>query len=137
MKDDHAASETDFASQHPSRESLDVQIFHGDEPEAIHERTRGLMVKVGALVLQMRLGALQQPDSRPAAFGCASFVWRRDADTAAPVVRRSAPIAGSRFDGGEEHVSSIRSRRNTNSTPHSLIARRRASHETISDDVEM
>lgn len=59
----------DGLRQHSAGQSLDVQVFDGDQPIAIHELPREFVVKVGADVEQAAMPSRQQRSSL-AAVGC-------------------------------------------------------------------
>ena len=45
--------------QHPAGQSFDVEVFNGDQPEAIHQHASRFVMKIPALIPNMQVGALQ------------------------------------------------------------------------------
>jgi hypothetical protein len=52
--------------QHAAGESFDIQIFGNDDAVAVNQRSRDFVVKVGSLVLNLRVLSLQQHNCFPA-----------------------------------------------------------------------
>src|SRR5215213_9915095 len=56
----------DTFGEHPPRQSPDVQIFDGDGAEIIDQPAADLVVKIGALILNMSMRLLQKLNRFPA-----------------------------------------------------------------------
>jgi len=99
------------SGEHTARESLDVQVFNGDEIVAIDQPSTEFVLEVRALITNMNVSLLKKPDGLPPI--CPTLFSPRDLTLTAPepshprleIARIGNQLAvGERYKGRQPHI---------------------------------